>query len=82
MGRAHALTDATVDDALTGIALIEGITGTVASLKAAAAYDTIAFYAVAASTTDVQSETVPRVATGQDGQRPSSCRVMKSSWAL
>jgi hypothetical protein len=45
---AHALTDATVDDALTGIALIEGITGSVASLTADAAYDMIAFYAVAA----------------------------------
>ena len=46
---AHALTDATADDALTGIDLIEGITGTVASLTADAAYDTIAFYAVAAA---------------------------------
>ena len=46
---AHALTDAIVDDALTGIALIEGITGAVASLTADAAYDTIAFYTVAAA---------------------------------
>jgi Transposase DDE domain len=46
---AHALTDAIVDDALTGIALTEGITGAVASLTADAAYDTIAFYAVAAA---------------------------------
>jgi Transposase DDE domain len=44
----QALTDATADDALTGIDLIEGITGTVASLTADAAYDTLAFYAVAA----------------------------------
>jgi hypothetical protein len=43
------LTDATVDDALTGVDLIEGITGAVASLTADAAYDTIAFYAVAAA---------------------------------
>jgi hypothetical protein len=46
---AHALTEATGDDALTGIDLIEGITGAVASLTADAAYDTIAFYAVAAA---------------------------------
>ena len=46
---AHALTEATGDDALTGIALIEGITGTVASLTADAAYDTIAVYTVAAA---------------------------------
>ncbi len=44
---AHALTEATCDDALTGIDLIEGITGAVAS--ADVAYDTIAFYAVAAA---------------------------------
>jgi hypothetical protein len=44
---AHALTEATGDDALTDIDLIEGITGAVASLTADAAYDTIAFYAVA-----------------------------------
>jgi hypothetical protein len=46
---ANALTDATADDALTGVDLIEGITGAVASLTADAAYDTIAFYAVAAA---------------------------------
>ena len=36
---AHAVTDTTVDDTLTGVDLIEGITGTVASLTADAAYD-------------------------------------------
>jgi hypothetical protein len=36
------LTDEIVDDALTGIALIKGITGAVASLTADAAYDTTA----------------------------------------
>jgi len=46
---AQALTGATADDALTGIALIEGLTGALASLTADAAYDTIAFYAVAAA---------------------------------
>ena len=46
---ALTLTDSTGDDALTGIALIEGITGAVASLTADAAYDTIAFYAVTAA---------------------------------
>jgi hypothetical protein len=46
---AQALTDSTSDDALTGITLIDGITAAVASLTADTAYDTIAFYAVAAA---------------------------------
>ncbi len=41
---AHALTDANVDDATTGVDLIEAVVGNVARVTADAAYDTIAFY--------------------------------------
>ena len=41
---AHALTDATVDDATTGVALIEAVGDDIASVTADAAYDTVAFY--------------------------------------
>ena len=41
---AQALTDATADDALTGITLMGAVDGEVASLTADPAYDTIAFY--------------------------------------
>ena len=41
---AHALTEATTDDALTGIALMAAVDGDVASVTADPAYDTIAFY--------------------------------------
>ena len=41
---AHALTEATVDDATTAIELIEAVDGGVASVTGDAAYDTIAFY--------------------------------------
>ncbi len=40
---AHALTDAPVDDATTGITLIEAVDGDIVSVTADAAYDTIAF---------------------------------------
>ena len=41
---AQALTDATADDAQTGITLMEAVDGSVASVTADAAYDTIALY--------------------------------------
>jgi IS5 family transposase len=41
---AHALTEATVDDATTAITLIGAVPGDVASVIADTAYDTIAFY--------------------------------------
>ena len=41
---AHTLTEATVDDATTGIGLIEALDGDIARVTADAAYDTIAFY--------------------------------------
>ena len=41
---AHALTDATVDDATTGIELIEAVNDAITSVTADTAYDTVAFY--------------------------------------
>ena len=41
---AHALTDANVDDATTGIDLIGAVAGAVTRVTADAAYDTVAFY--------------------------------------
>ena len=41
---AHALTDATVDDATTGVELIEAVNDDIASVTADAAYDTGGFY--------------------------------------
>lgn len=46
---AQALTEATVDDATTGITLIEGVDGDSSSVTADPADDTIAFYDVAGS---------------------------------
>ena len=46
---AHALTDATVDDAATAIALIRAVDGGLTSVTGDAAYDTIAFYETAAA---------------------------------
>jgi hypothetical protein len=44
---AHALTEATVDDATAGVELIEAVTGAITTVTADAAYDTIAFYQTA-----------------------------------
>ena len=44
---AQTLTDATVDDATTGIALVEALDANIARVTADAAYDTIAFYLTA-----------------------------------
>ncbi len=44
---AQALTDSTVDDATTGIGLIEAVDGDIARVTADAAYDTVAFYEAA-----------------------------------
>ena len=41
---AHALTDATVDDATTGVELIEAVNDDIASVTADAAYDTVGCY--------------------------------------
>ena len=46
---AHALTEATADDATTGITLISAVDGSLASVTADGAYDTIAFYETAAA---------------------------------
>ena len=44
---AHALTDAQVDDAMTGITLIDAVDGALTSVTGDAAYDTVAFYEAA-----------------------------------
>ena len=44
---AQAVTEPTADDATTGISLIEQVDGDIASVTAAAAYDTTAFYEAA-----------------------------------
>jgi IS5 family transposase len=46
---AHTLTEATVDDATTGIGLIEALDADIARVTADGAYDTIAFYETAAA---------------------------------
>jgi transposase len=46
---AHALTEATVDDATTGIGLIETLDADIGRVTADGAYDTIAFYETAAA---------------------------------
>ncbi len=44
---AHALREATVDDATTGVALIEAVNDDITRVTADAAYDTVAFYEAA-----------------------------------
>ena len=44
---ARALTEASVDDATTGITLIEAVDGALGQVTADAAYDTIGFYEAA-----------------------------------
>ena len=46
---AHALTDATGDDATTGVELIEAVNDDITRVTADAAYDTVAFYDAAGS---------------------------------
>ena len=46
---AHTLTEATVDDATTGIGLIEALDADIVRVTADGAYDTIAFYETAAA---------------------------------
>jgi hypothetical protein len=46
---AHALTDATVDDATTAIVLISAVDGGLTSVTGDAAFDTIAFYDAASA---------------------------------
>ena len=47
---AQALTEGNADDATTALTLIEAVEGALASVTAAAAYDTIAFYDAAGAT--------------------------------
>ncbi len=67
---AQALTDATTDDAVTGITLL-GVDGNVASVTADPAYDTIAFYD--AATEHGAQVVVPPAKTARlSRRRPSS----------
>lgn len=71
---AQALTDANVDDAITGIDLLEAVDGEVASVMGHAAYDTIAFYD-AAGARDAQVVVPPaKTATVSRRQPRSSVR--------
>ena len=64
---ARALTDATADDALTGVTLVGAVDGDVASVTADPAYDTIAFYA--AATERGANVVVPPVKTARLSRR-------------
>ena len=64
---AQALTDATTDDALTGITLVGAVEGNVASVTADPAYDTIAFYD--AATEHGAQVVVPPAKTARLSQR-------------
>src|SRR5215510_10901606 len=63
---AHALTEATVDDATMAIELIKAVDGRVASITGDAAYDAIAFYDAVCTWRDC------RGTTGQDGKGTST----------
>ncbi len=68
---AHALTDATVDDANTGIDLIETVDDHAARVIADAAYDTVAFYD-AASARGATVVVPPAKTAGVPRRRPRS----------
>jgi Transposase DDE domain len=70
---AHTLTDATVDDATTGIGLIEALDADIARVTADGAYDTIAFYETAAAlgaTVVVPPNKTARVSRRRPRSRP------------
>ena len=68
---AHALTDANVDDATTGIDLIGAVAGAVTRVTADAAYDTIAFYE-SAGARDAQVVVPPVTTATVSRRRPRS----------
>ena len=68
---AHTLTEATVDDATTGVGLIEALHADRARVTADAAYDTIAFYA-AATARDAIVVVPPNKAARVSRRRPRS----------
>ena len=65
---AQALSEPTADDATTGVGLVTGISGDVASVTADAAYDTIAFYD--AATDRGARVVVPPARTASLSRRP------------
>ena len=71
---AHARTDATVDDATTGVELIEAVNDDITSVTADAAYDTVGFYDAAG-----RSGRARRDPADQDGQGvPTEAAVERS----
>ena len=68
---ARALTDATADDALTGITLIGAVDGDLASVTADTAYDTLAFYD-AATDRDAKVVVPPAKTARLSRRRPRS----------
>ena len=71
---AHALTEATVDDATTGVELIEAIHDDITRVTADAAYDTVTFYDAAGA-----RGRACRGSAGQDGQGvPTQAAVERS----
>ena len=80
---AHTLTDSTVDDATTGIAMIEALDADIARVTADAAYDTIAFYDTATTrgaTVVVPPDKTARVSRRrpQSSDRDRTIRKMKT----
>ena len=77
---AHALTEATVDDATAGVELIEAVTGVITSVTADAAYDTIAFYQTATArdaTVVVPPDKTARVSRRRLRSRARDCTIDK-----
>jgi hypothetical protein len=68
---AHAVTDANVDDATTGIALMGAVAGDVTRVTADAAYDTMACYE-SAGTRDAQVVVPPITTAAVSGRGPRS----------
>ncbi len=69
---AHALTEATVDDAAVGIDLIGAAPGDLASVTGDGAYDTVGFYE-AASARDARVVVPPPRTAKVSRSRPRSC---------
>lgn len=69
---AHALTEATADDATTAIQLLDAVDGDLASVTADAAYDTVAFYDTAGARGATVVVPPPKTAS-VSRRKPRSC---------
>ena len=76
---AHALTDATVDDATTGVELIEAVNDDIASVTADAAYDTVGFYDAAGARGATVVVPPTKTARGPDGGRGRALVITQST---